>query len=881
MRLKIAGGPAPVIRTVAVTLLLLAPAGVGAAQTTRCPAGTDSLVAVGFQEYRADSLARATLAWRTVLRGCPRSVDARLGLGLLALRQNDLAAAESILAAVRIDAPRYPSIILGLALVRERSGDLSGARTLAREVHLMAPEDPDVQRLWVRLFPDQDRPVPTRSPRPDSLVLVSRTEGEGFQVRTGNVWRDIYLQGVNLGVALPGRFPSEFPLDSFRYAGWLDTLSLMGANTVRVYTILPPAFYRALRAFNIRSSEAPIWLVHGVWTELPPRHDFDDPKWKGEFRDEMRRVVDLLHGQSVIPPRPGHASGIYDADVSPWVLAYIIGREWEPFAVKAFDAAGGRGTAIYRGRFLEMLAGARMDGWMAEQCDYLVGYEFDVYHALRPVAYTNWPTLDPLTHPTEANTDEESVWRRRSGRPARSNRLEYENDAIGLDPSLVHPTPNNPAGWFASYHAYPYYPDFIDLDPGYAQARSSLGPSNYFGYLTDLKRHHAGIPLLISEYGVPSSRGNAHRQAQGFDHGGHDEAAQAAIDARLTREIRESGAAGAIIFALLDEWFKKNWVVIDLEIPAERTRLWHNLMDAEQNYGIWATVAGDTATRPSLGGDPAKWRALESVQQGDAGTIRLGADASWLYLGIELSGMAGRPFPWGREGVQVALDSYRRELGQRTLTSGVRSRGVGFEFLLDLAGPDSGRMRITPDYAPYQPVPTVREQGDDHATFHRRPAASRDRVDGVWAAMEVITNRARFGRDGTFFPARGVDRGILRFGTEVQSTLSDWWYDEASGMIEVRIPWGLLNVTDPSTRTVLHDAQTFGKFGVTITDGIVVGAVRYERNGHLRPLAATPTLSGGWRRAQFRPWIWPTWETPVYHARLKPLFEAMKEVWGR
>ncbi|HTK56647.1 MAG TPA: hypothetical protein VL295_07475, partial [Gemmatimonadales bacterium] len=447
--------------------------------------------------------------------------------------------------------------------------------------------------------------------------------------------------------------------------------------------------------------------------------------------------------------------------------------------------------------------------------------------------------------------------------------------------ALIHATAADPAGWFASYHAYPYYPDFIDLDPGYSRARSSRGPSNYFGYLSDLKRHHAGIPLLISEYGVPSSRGDAHRQRQGWDHGGHDEAEQAAIDAGLTRDIEESGAAGAIVFALLDEWFKKNWLVIDLEIPLERTRKWHNLMDAEQNYGVWAMEAGDPATRPSLGGEAARWRSLETVEQGSAGTTRIDADASWLYLSVELPGMAGHPFPWKEEGFQLALDTYRRGLGQRVLTSGVRAADVGFEFLLDLAGPDSGRMRITPDYSPYEPLPTAADLGDDHSVFYHRPAASRAREDGVWGPMEVISNRARFGRDGTFFPARGIDRGLLRSGTEAASTLSDWWYDEASGMIEVRIPWGMLNVTDPSTRTVLHDSAGVGDFGVTTTDGIVVGAVRYRRGAHPRPLATTPTLSRAWTRAQFHPWLWPMWEEPVYHQRLKPLFDAMREVWSR
>ena len=34
-----------------------------------------------------------------------------------------------------------------------------------------------------------------------------------------------------------------------------------------------------------------------------------------------------------------------------------------------------------------------------------------------------------------------------------------------------------PAGVFASDHAYPYYRDFMVLDPGYLRASSPVGPS--------------------------------------------------------------------------------------------------------------------------------------------------------------------------------------------------------------------------------------------------------------------------------------------------------------------------------------------------------------------------------------------------------------------
>ena len=75
------------------------------------------------------------------------------------------------------------------------------------------------------------------------------------------------------------------------------------------------------------------------------------------------------------------------------------------------------------------------------------------------------------------------------------------------------------------------------------------------------------------------------------------------MDARLTRDIYASGAAGAGLFALIDEWFKKNWIVIDFEYPPERKRLWLNPLDAEENYGVVAMRAGIKGSGITIDGD--------------------------------------------------------------------------------------------------------------------------------------------------------------------------------------------------------------------------------------------------------------------------------------
>lgn len=854
-------------RALALTALALAlPLAQASAQD--CPAASGGSSARGWEAWRADSIDEAARRFRQALSLCSRNLDATVGLGYVALRQGAPHRADTLFSGVTRSDSLNLDAWIGLALAQERTGQWAGAIAAALRVIDRDSTNATAIAVLDRQAPDWRRGASPATPRPSKLQLTARTRGPGFEVLTDGGWRPFWIKGINLGAALPGRFPSEFPRDSTLYARWLGLMAGMNANTVRVYTILPPEFYRALRGWNLSHGDSTLWLVHGVWTELPPGHRFDAPEWESEFVAETRRVVDVVHGAAMLEPRPGHASGRYDASVAPWTLGYIVGREWEPYAVAAFDSTDAR-RADWRGRFLQAKQAPAMERWLARIADGMLAHEFEQYHALRPIAWTNWPTLDPLTHPTEATGAEERVLREQAGRPLARATLEYDNDLLGLDANLVQPTPTNPAGVFASYHAYPYYPDFMNQDPGYSRARSREGRSNYAGYLRELVRHHAGMPVVIAEYGVPSSRGNAHLQAQGFDHGGHDEAAQARIDARLTRELHQTGTAGGILFAWIDEWFKKNWMVIDFEIPLENTRRWHNVMDAEQHYGLLAMTAGDSATRPVLGGDPERWRDMPLVTRagpvsGHGAGLRVSSDESFLYLAVE----PGRRFDWSRHGLEIGISTWRDSVGQHRLPRSGFESHLGFEFLLDLPMEGDSRMKVLPDYKRYVPL-SDSTPGDDMGRFLRRPAVVVDRRDGRFDPMMVVTNRARYGRDGTFFPAMEVDRGKLAQGSEAESTANDWYADKTAGLVEIRIPWDLLNVTDPSSRTLLMDPGLAGTVGtVTARDFRFVG-VTYDR------ATGTPVTfidgSLGWR--------WSEWEEPEWHMRVKPVYDSMRTTW--
>ncbi len=832
----------------------------------------------GWSGYRAGRLADADSAFREVLSHCPREPGALAGLGYVAMRRGELSQARDFFARSLGALPEGYDALTGLGMAAFRQGDMKASRAAFGRAATLFPSD-SLIRSYLGRLPEsyEGATLPART-RPAALRLDARVGRRIFEIPGGpGGWRGIWVKGVNIGAALPGRHPSEFPPDDGTYQHWLEVAAGMGANSLRVYTIHPPHFYRALERWNRSHPEAPLWLIHGVWTELPPgplEERYDDPGWRAEFRAEGRRVVDLLHGHAIIQPRSGHAAGVYTADVSRWVLAYITGREWEPYSVEAYSALHPDRTA-YRGRFLQIAGGSATEVWLTEECDALLAYEVDGYNALRPIAYTNWPTLDPLQHPTESTVKEEARLRPWS---LPETPKEFDNDAVGLDAVKMRPTALNPAGTFASYHAYPYYPDFLLLDPGYGAARSPEGPSHYYGYLRELVEHHGDMPVLISEYGVPSSRGIAHFQPEGWNHGGHSEAEQAAIDARLTRDIHAAGAAGGILFAIIDEWFKKNWVVIDFEQPLERNRLWLNPLDAEQNYGIIAMRAGARDSVISIDGNPDDWGARGrrwSVPEAAAGTppalvirdFRVTSDEAYVYFRLDVGSV-----DWKLGRYLIGIDTYRADRGGHTLPYTGTRCAAGMEFVVDLGGPDRGYLLVDRPYNLYRAVPLPGSNPPRTMQVYNRPWESLDHLDLTWDSLRVETNRSRVGRDGTVFPAISYERNRLTLAKQTETTLADWYADPHTGVIEVRLGWGMLQVLDPSSRLVLQgmDAASGSPQGVA-TDGFRFVVQSY---------APAAPGSGGALLGCAAPlaWSWSTWEAPSWHAEVKPLFRAMQEV---
>jgi hypothetical protein len=180
----------------------------------------------------------------------------------------------------------------------------------------------------------------------------------------------------------------------------------MGANTVRIYTVLSEDFYEAFYEYN-KDNPDPLYLIQGVWVNdyvLNSHHDIFSKEFYETFYEYAQTAVDVIHGKKKIFKNQyasvGH--GTYKKDVSPWVISYIWGVEWEDLTVAYANNKYGDNEdyTSYSGKYLYTSEDATpFETMLTMVGDRILNYESKRYKQQRTFAFTNWPTTDPFEYP--------------------------------------------------------------------------------------------------------------------------------------------------------------------------------------------------------------------------------------------------------------------------------------------------------------------------------------------------------------------------------------------------------------------------------------------------------------------------------------------------
>jgi hypothetical protein len=663
------------------------------------------------------------------------------------------------------------------------------------------------------------------APRPAAaggLTYVAHTQGDKLLLSTQGGAVD-FVPGVNVGSTIPGSQPGELAVSAEEYSRWFSQMSTLGLRAVRVYTILPPAFYQRLAAFNVAHPHTPLYLIQGVWIpeeEFLASQDLFAGAVHDGFRQEISDAVAAVHGTLQRSERKGVAWGTWTTDVSPWLYAYSIGVEWDPVATAASDQKNA-GRAAFAGTYFSSQSGATpTETWLAEMLDHTAAEEAARGTSV-PLTFTNWPTTDPLRHPEEP--------------------LDRE-DMVGVDANHITASKAWPGGYFASYHAYPYYPDFQRHEPGLQQTQYTGKSDPYAGYLSALKLHHAGMPVMITEFGVPSSTASAHSGPLGRDQGDHSEQEQTATDAELLRMIHDLGFAGGFVFEWADEWFKFTWNTIDYELPGERRALWMNPWTNEEHFGLLAMDPG-AAQAITVDGRGSEWTADTSsvIYEGRQGLreVRAVKDEGYLYLRLVFDD----PDLWQKQAITIGFDVLA---GGNGGLPGLPGKSPQSDYAVVLGPGKTGQALVEASndqfsilwgkagYVPY-----------DEAAL--RPGS------GLWKPQTLITNRPlQIPSTGERLPVESFNAGELRFGTtDPASPAFDSRTAWAAGdCVEVRLPYEAIGFSDPSSLQALRvgsdgslSTETVARIGMDVAAGADIW-----------------TTSG---------YAWDPWQKVSWHERLK------------
>jgi hypothetical protein len=604
-----------------------------------------------------------------------------------------------------------------------------------------------------------------------------RAEGDYLAIWNGSEYVPFFIKGTNLGVSVPGTFPGEMAASREQYARWFQQIKDAGFNSIRLYTLHFPRFFEVLDSFNVANSKDPLLFFQGVWLEEELEGYTHDLTFLTEsFRNEIEENIDCIHGNRSIADRRGKAFGDYTTDASKWCLGYIIGREVYPDEISTTNENHPEQTAFI-GEHFQIKDSHAAEVLFTSMMDFLVQYERDTYDIERPVSVSSWPTLDPMQHPEERFPDE-------------------DRESVDLSKIVVK---DAPAGFFISYHAYPYYPGFVSYQTSYQNFFDAYGKNSYMGYLTELKSHYEGIPLIIAEYGVPSSWGVAHYSNSGLNHGGFDESGQGEANIRLLHTIQDVNCGGGIQFAWIDEWFKRTWITDHLDFLGESRILWHNVMAAEQNYGL---LRFDV---------PINFQTVVEYSEPQVVSYIKAAGANpFFQLEIGLR----EPFVVPNE-MWIALDTYGDDVGESQFPDG-ETLPFRSEFFLHLTN-HTAQLYVTEAY-------------DLFGVFHNisLPVQKYHSTATDGAPWNIVRWKNNTGiHDIQYVGDLRVSYGYMK-ATSKDAVIID------EDKIHIRLPWTLISVIDPSQRTVFDDDRSTPEREYFQSEGFNI-AVRYLENWYQSP----------------------------------------------
>lgn len=651
-------------------------------------------------------------------------------------------------------------------------------------------------------------------------------------VRDGRFWRgeeELTLRGVEISSFVPGHTFSEYAPTEADYLRWLGEISEMGANMVQTPQLMDADFYNALYAFNAAQLR-PLYLLQGVAASDAVAHASKNAYDSGlmeTLTENGKIIVDALHGRrDVFSADLG--GGSYRKDVSLWTMGYCVTADFDADMI-AYTDNGLLHRAPYAGTYFSASPeGTPFESMLAAVFDGVTGYEARKYGVQRPIGFCCNPTYDPLRY--------KEIYARQMQKFA------------AVDAEHIVPAMN--AATFAVYRLDNVRSDCIRYLTEEQQTRfaglESADPI-YGGYLGVLPAYHT-VPILAT-YGASSGRSVSTTGEPLTER----QQGQAIVD--LCGVIEQNGFAGGVIATWQDVWSRRSWNTV-YATEQSNSYLWYDRQTDTKNMGLLAFEPGAEAVCV-IDGNASEWTQKDLIlSDGQGRTLSARYDAQGLYL--LLTGVSKE------DRLIVPIDTLPA-FGTETAEGSEAPLGCGAEFLLTIHGAQDTRLLVWAPYDAWRERFLYETEGvdpfsnpipkDSRAFVPIRTALENDLLVDTITYETKLLRRLGVRETGLLIHGNGD------FDGATYNSLADFCFGD--GLVEIRLPWLLLNVGDPANMGVHGDAQAnygivfrpVSKITLGLSDGVTAGPA-----GALRVR--------GWNNAM------------AYRERLKESYETVRAYWN-
>ncbi|MGT2832915.1 hypothetical protein [Streptococcus halotolerans] len=677
--------------------------------------------------------------------------------------------------------------------------------------------------------------------------LFEKSIKTNFQVKGKHICQTqsgqpFQVKGVDLESSLAGYHQNEFPIDEATYRKWFRKITAMGANTIRVKMPMNVAFYDALYHHN-REEDIPLYLLQGFridsYRNNAAMTAFDNP-YRGYLLREAKGVVDIIHGRKQVW-NTDFGSSHYHHDLSKWLLGYIVGDDWNSGTVAYTNHQ--QKPQRFKGNYFSTSSDANsFETVLAEVMEEVIHYESKKYGWQHLISFSNSPMTDPF------------LYHKRFAAQA----PKY----VSLNIEHIKPSAQVKAGIFASYKAFDFHPDYKDyllfhrtgVDNDIVRQVKALSLAQ--GYVRLLTAFHKK-PVLVTGFGYSTSRGVDKDRIDQTELPMTEEVQGKRIVADYKSFI-DSGTVGATINAWQDDWNARSWNT-SFATDKHSNFLWGDVQVYNQGYGLMGFENALKTHRIDGKKGKKEWqKPLGNQKKGHR--LFVDSDQTYLYLGLEGS------FSDSNQELVIPIDVTPNS-GSQKATGISASFEKKSDFLLLLNPKGQSRLLVQETYNATKANYLKQMNGKDFYTYPpEKDSKQFDLVTMVLRNTTILEDIEKAGAAERYLPT--FPTGLLRKGTDHHGVkMLDSQTDIVFGekWTEMRIPWQLLNFSNPATKRI-HD-NYFQHYGVKQMES--------------KTIALGCGLAQSQETISMADYPLANWERPKVKAFLKASYSIIKREWNK